>query len=41
MANNRYLEIIKRLLNAETYFRWREDAKEREEDRPPPEEDSK
>ena len=38
MANNRYLEVIKRLLSAETYFRWREEAKEREQERPPPEE---
>jgi hypothetical protein len=41
MANNRYLEIIKRLLTAETYFRWREEGKEREQDRPHPEEESK
>jgi hypothetical protein len=33
MANNRYLEIIKRLLTAETYFRWRDEAKEREQER--------
>ena len=41
MANNRYLEVIKRLLTAETYFRWREEAKEREQERPHPEEKSK
>lgn len=41
MANNRYLEIIKRLLTAETYFRWREDAQKRDEDGPRPEEESK
>jgi len=38
MGDNRYLEIIKRLLNAETYFRWREEADESEHDRPHPEE---
>jgi len=37
MAGNRYLEIIKRLLTAETYFRWREEANESEHDRPPKE----
>ena len=41
MANNRHLEIVKRLLTAETYFRRREEVEEREEDRPRPEEDSK
>ena len=41
MANNRYLEVIKRLLTAETYFRWRQEAKEREQERPGPEEESK
>jgi len=41
MANNRYLEVIKRLLTAETYFRLREEAKEREQERPHPEETSK
>ena len=40
MTNNRYLEIIKRLLTAETYFRRREEDKEREQDRPRPEEGS-
>jgi hypothetical protein len=31
MANdNRYLEVIKRLLSAETYFRSREEAKARD-----------
>ncbi len=45
MPNNRYLEFIKRLLSAETYFRSREQAKEREEaneiepEPRPPEED--
>ena len=34
MANNRFLEAIKRLLTAETYFRRREEAKEREQERP-------
>ena len=32
MAENRYLEVIKRLLTAETYFRWREEAKAAEPD---------
>jgi hypothetical protein len=41
MANNRYLEVIKRLLSAETYFRLREEAKEREPERPAPEDKSK
>ena len=41
MANNRYLEIVKRLLTAETYFRWREEDKDREEDRSRPEEEPK
>jgi hypothetical protein len=40
MANNRYLEIIKRLLTAETYFRKREEAKESDHDRPHPEKGS-
>jgi hypothetical protein len=30
MADNRYLEIIKRLLTAENYFRSREEANGRE-----------
>ncbi len=38
MAKNRYIEAIKRLLTAETYFRWRQEAKEREPERPGPEE---
>ncbi len=38
MANNRYLEIIKRLLTAETYFRSREEAEEHEQERPGPDE---
>ncbi|WP_269430430.1 hypothetical protein [Mycobacterium haemophilum] len=37
MANNRYLEVIKRLLGAESYFRWRQEAKEHEPTRPAPE----
>jgi hypothetical protein len=37
MANNRgFLEVIKRLLSAETYFRSREDAKAREAECPAP-----
>jgi len=36
MANNRYLEVIKHLLSAETYFRRREEDKEPERERPPP-----
>ena len=40
MANNRYLEVIKRLLSAETYFRRREEAKEPERERPHPEEEA-
>lgn len=40
MANNRYLEIIKRLLTAETYFRRREEADESEHDRLRPKEGS-
>ena len=38
MANNRYLEAIKRLLTAETYFRWRQKANERKRERPSPQE---
>jgi hypothetical protein len=30
MASNRYLEAIKRLLSAETYFRSRDKAEKRE-----------
>ena len=30
MANHRYFEAIKRLLNAETYFRAREEVQARE-----------
>ena len=37
MTNNRFLEAIKRLLAAETYFHWREEAEEREPERPAPE----
>lgn len=40
MANNRYLEIVKRLLTAETYFRRREEADESERDRLRPREAS-
>lgn len=32
MANNRYLEVIKRLLTADMYVRSRQEAKEREPD---------
>jgi hypothetical protein len=35
MADNRYLEVIKRLLTAETYLRWREKAKAGEPKRQP------
>ena len=41
MADNRYLEVIKRLLGAEMYFRSRRKAKEREPQRPAPEEKPK
>ena len=34
MATNRYLEVIKRLLSAETYFRAREEVKAKEPERP-------
>ncbi|HUH71006.1 MAG TPA: hypothetical protein VLZ05_20295 [Mycobacterium sp.] len=34
----KYLEVIKRLLGAEAYFRQREEAKEREPERPLPDE---
>ncbi|WP_282101028.1 hypothetical protein [Mycobacterium sp. SM1] len=37
MANNRYLEVIKRLLSAETYLRMREKANERKPQQPGPE----
>jgi len=37
MANNRSLEVIQRLLTAETYFRSRQEAKEHEPKRPAPE----
>jgi len=37
MANNRYLEVIQRLLTAETYFRSRQkEVKEHEPERPVP-----
>ncbi|HEX9176794.1 hypothetical protein [Mycobacterium sp.] len=40
MTNGRFLEAIKRLLAAETYFRSREEAEEeREPERPAPEGD--
>ncbi len=38
MADNRYLEVIKRLLGAEMYFRLRRQAQERKPQRPAPEE---
>lgn len=38
MANNRYLEVIKRLLSAETYIRWRQQG-HAHETKPPAEED--
>ena len=41
MTNNRYLEAIKRLLSAETYFRSRHKAEKREPQPPPPEDKSK
>ncbi len=41
MSNNRYLEVIKRLLTAETYFRRREEAKDRHQERPHPEQKAK
>ncbi|WP_264028851.1 hypothetical protein [Mycobacterium mantenii] len=41
MANNRYLEVIKRLLGAEMYLRLRREAKEREPQRPAAEEKPK
>ena len=41
MADNRYLEVIKRLLGAEMYFRSRREAKKREPQRPAPEEKPK
>ncbi len=37
MAINRYLDVIKRLLGAETYFRQREEVKAEEAKRPRPE----
>ncbi len=41
MAGKHYLEVIKRLLSAETYFRAREEAKAREPERRLPEENPK
>ncbi len=41
MPNNRYLEVIKRLLTAETYFRRREEAEDRHVEQPHPEEEAK
>ncbi|HWT48465.1 MAG TPA: hypothetical protein VN255_07775 [Mycobacterium sp.] len=38
MAGKRYLEVIKRLLSAETYFRVREEAEAREPERRVPDE---
>jgi hypothetical protein len=37
MTNNRPLEIIKRLLTAETYLRLRQEAKRPEQETPGPE----
>jgi hypothetical protein len=37
MTNNRYLDVIKRLLMAETYIRSRQEDKECEAERPRPE----
>lgn len=36
MTTNRYLEALKRLLRSETYFRSRQEAKEREPQHPAP-----
>jgi hypothetical protein len=41
MASNRYLEAIKRLLGAETYFRSHKKATELEPKAPAPEDKSK
>jgi hypothetical protein len=41
MTNNRYLEAIKRLLRAETYFGSRAEAKKREPQEPAPDDKSK
>ncbi|WP_264028666.1 hypothetical protein [Mycobacterium mantenii] len=41
MADNHYLEVIKRLLGAEMYFRLRREAKERKPQRSAPEDKSK
>jgi hypothetical protein len=41
MTNNRYLEALKRLLRAETYFRSRAEAKKRKPEHPAPEDKSK
>ncbi len=41
MTTNRYLEALKRLLRAETYFRSRHKAEKREQEPPAPEGTSK
>ncbi len=41
MATNRYLEVIKRLLSAETYFRARQEARAPEPERRQPDEKPK
>ncbi len=41
MTTKRYLEVIKRLLSAETYFRAREEAEAQEPERPLPDEGPK
>jgi len=41
MASNRYLEAIKRLLSAETYFRLHQKAEKREPKPPAPEDKPK
>lgn len=41
MADNRYLEIIKRFLSAETYFRRRQAAQESERNQSRPGEGTK
>jgi len=41
MTTNRYLEALKRLLSAETYFRSRQRTEKRESEPPVPEDKSK
>ncbi|HUO37310.1 MAG TPA: hypothetical protein VMU34_05455 [Mycobacterium sp.] len=41
MTTNRYLEALKRLLRAETYFRSRQQAQKPEPEPPAPEDKSK